>query len=117
MPVVTREHAIDVVRRYGLAWRQRSIDGITALFSKDALYVERVYDPAGVFKGQRGIAAYWKRQVIGKHRAGSIRFNQLEDDLVFDAERNVAMVKWEAQFDNFTDKKTGFRTVRSVPKV
>ena len=94
---------INAVSEYGAAWTTQDADRIAALFTEDAVYVERAFDRNGTFVGREQIREYWLRQICGKQT--SIRFRHVERDLVIDSTRPVAVVKWLAEFDNFREKR------------
>ena len=87
-----------VVDEYGAAWQTRDPERIASLFSEHAVYVERPYERKATYRGRKQIHEYWTKQVIGKQ--SDIRFFNSRDDLVLDAERRRATVKWFASFDN-----------------
>ncbi|KAL3938684.1 MAG: hypothetical protein SGBAC_006457 [Bacillariaceae sp.] len=86
------------VEEYGEAWKTQDWQRIGRLFSKDAIYVERVFDKKATFRGRRAIRDYWKRQICGKQ--SNIQFRYLEKEVVRDADQPIAVVKWLAAFDN-----------------
>ena len=101
--MLARSTVISAVTEYGAAWTTQDADRIAALFTEDAVYVERAFDRNGTFVGREQIREYWLRQICGKQT--SIRFRHVERDLVIDATRPVAVVKWLAEFDNFREKR------------
>ena len=101
--MLARSTLISAVSEYGAAWTTQDADRIAALFTEDAVYVERAFDRNGTFVGREQIREYWLRQICGKQT--SIRFRHVERDLVIDATRPVAVVKWLAEFDNFREKR------------
>ena len=101
--MLARNTVIHAVSEYGKAWTTQDADRIAALFTEDAVYVERAFDRNGTFVGREQIREYWLRQICGKQT--SIRFRHVERDLVIDATRPVAVVKWLAEFDNFREKR------------
>ena len=101
--MLARNAVIHAVSEYGKAWTTQDADRIAALFTEDAVYVERAFDRNGTFVGREQIREYWLRQICGKQT--SIRFRHVERDLVIDAARPVAVVKWLAEFDNFREKR------------
>ena len=101
--MLARSTVISAVSEYGKAWTTQDADRIAALFTEDAVYVERAFDRNGTFVGREQIREYWLRQICGKQT--SIRFRHVERDLVIDSTRPVAVVKWLAEFDNFREKR------------
>ena len=101
--MLARTTVIRAVSEYGKAWTTQDADRIAALFTEDAVYVERAFDRNGTFVGREQIREYWLRQICGKQT--SIRFRHVERDLVIDSTRPVAVVKWLAEFDNFREKR------------
>ena len=96
--VLTRQRVVDLVREYGEAWVSQDSKRIASIFTADAEYCERIYDDDGTYRGHAAISAYWKRQVCRKQR--EIKFEHVVDELVFDGERQAAVVKWKASFEN-----------------
>ena len=103
MAPVTRAHVCGAVAEYGLAWTTQDPARIGALFSEDAVYVERAYDRSGTFVGRAAIEEYWRYQICGKQR--NIEFRHVDDEMVLDGERPQAVVKWLAAFDNRREKR------------
>ena len=101
--MLARTSVMHAVSEYGAAWTTQDADRIAALFTEDAVYVERAFDRNGTFVGRDEIREYWLRQICGKQ--SSIRFRHVERDLVLDATRPVAVVKWLAEFNNFREKR------------
>jgi hypothetical protein len=64
-----------------------------------SLVVERPYVTKETFRGREKFNEYWRRQVLRKQR--NISFPQLKGKLLYDAERDIAIAKWEAEFLNF----------------
>lgn len=94
---LTREFAVGWVEAYGEAWRLQDADCILKLYTEDATYSERPYDPEnGVYRGHAGIRAYWEGHVSNNER--DIDFRQLAEDLVWDTESRTAVAQWEAKF-------------------
>ena len=98
MTALTREAVCHAVSEYGLAWTTQDPDRLAALFTADAVYVERPFDRGATFRGRDAIRNYWRRQVGGKQ--ANVTFRHVASELVLDAERRVAVVTWLAEFDN-----------------
>jgi hypothetical protein len=96
--MLTRAAVNAAVDEYGAAWQTHDPDRLASLFSEDAVYVERPYERKATYRGRKEIHEYWTKQVVGKQ--SDIRFFNARDDLVLDAERRRATVKWFASFDN-----------------
>jgi len=109
---LTRAMVSAAVDEYGLAWVNQDPSRIACLFTQDAVYVERCFDPNGTFRGRDAIRAYWETQIVGKQ--SNIQFRHVEEELVLDTEKRCAVVKWLAVFDNFREKRgsKGEKTVR-----
>eukprot|EP00929_Paragymnodinium_shiwhaense_P039998 TRINITY_DN20922_c0_g1_i4.p1 TRINITY_DN20922_c0_g1~~TRINITY_DN20922_c0_g1_i4.p1 ORF type:complete len:654 (+),score=88.17 TRINITY_DN20922_c0_g1_i4:69-2030(+) len=109
--MVSRQVAIDWVNKYGEAWSSQDPDKIVALYTEDAPYVERPYDPdGGIYRGHDGIRNYWLTHVQVRER--EIKFRQLEDKLVFDPERQTAVAQWEACFEVAREGDTKWKRVQ-----
>ncbi len=99
---LTRDRVSAAVDEYGAAWTAQDPARIAQLFAEDAVYVERPFDKAATFRGRAAIRAYWVAQICGKQ--SNIVFRHVRGEMVLDAERRVAVVKWLAEFDNFRFK-------------
>jgi hypothetical protein len=97
---LTRARVSEVVRLYGEAWVAQDSDRILKIFTHDAEYCERVMDNDGTFTGHAAIKEYWERQICGKQK--DIQFKQVDEEMVLDSERQTAVVKWIATFQNFS---------------
>ena len=64
--MLARNTVIHAVNEYGKAWTTQDADRIAALFTEDAVYVERAFDRNGTFVGREQIREYWLRQICGK---------------------------------------------------
>lgn len=91
-----RAGAAAVVNEYGLAWEAQDEGRILGIFTPDAVYVERPFSDRGTYRGHEGIRNYWISHIQGHEK--DIHFRQIQDDLVFDTEKGVAVAKWEARF-------------------
>lgn len=100
---LSREVVIAAVAEYGMAWTTQDPDRIAALFTAEAVYVERAFDRKATFRGRDKIKRYWEYQICGKQ--SNIRFRHIESEMVIDAERPVAVVKWLAEFDNHRENR------------
>ncbi|CAE8602364.1 unnamed protein product [Polarella glacialis] len=114
---LTRAAAVAWVTAYGKAWSSQDSDAIVALYTEDAPYVERPYDPVGgIYHGHHGIREYWESHIKTNER--NIEFRQLEEDLVFDSETRTAVAKWEARFEvaqaNSSWKKVQFLQIAKL---
>jgi len=103
MPSVSREIVIAAVKEYGEAWTTQDPIQIGNLFTKNAIYVERAFDRKATFRGREAIEKYWKYQICGKQK--NILFRHVESEMVRDADRPIAVVKWLAEFDNFRENR------------
>lgn len=112
MPPVSRETVIAAVSEYGLAWVQQDSKRIGLLFTEDAVYVERAFDKKATFRGRASIEKYWTYQVCGKQT--NIAFRHVESEMVRDADRPIAVVKWLAEFDNRREKRSNDKTNKRV---
>lgn len=105
MPSVSRETVLAAVRKYGEAWTAQDPTQIENLFTQNAIYVERPFDRKATFRGREAIKKYWKYQICGKQ--SNILFRHVESEMVRDADRPIAVVKWLAEFDNFRENRAG----------
>jgi ketosteroid isomerase-like protein len=112
MPSVSRETVIAAVSEYGLAWTTQDPERIGRLFTEDAVYVERAFDRKATFRGRSEIEKYWTYQVCGKQ--SNICFRHVESEMVRDADRPIAVVKWLAEFDNRREKRVGDKSNKRV---
>ena len=53
--MLARNTVIHAVNEYGAAWTTQDADRIAALFTEDAVYVERAFDRNGTFVGREQI--------------------------------------------------------------
>jgi ketosteroid isomerase-like protein len=86
--------ALDI---YQTAWEQRDWELILTIFTKDAVYHERVLQEP--IRGHQGIAAYWKEKVV-KGQA-SISFTLLNTYI----EGTTGIAEWEVYFDDVVQRK------------
>ena len=94
--LVTKEMVCKVVELYGVAWTTQNTKLLNKIFTKDAIYIERAFDKNATFRTLPKIKDYWNYQICGKQ--SQINFLHLTEELVLD--KNVAVVKWLAEFDN-----------------
>ena len=57
--MLAKTTVINAVSEYGAAWTTQDADRIAALFTEDAVYVERAFDRNGTFVGREQIREYW----------------------------------------------------------
>jgi ketosteroid isomerase-like protein len=105
MSPVSRETVIAAVATYGEAWVSQDTKKIGALFTEDAVYVERAFDRKATFRGRAEIEKYWNYQICGKQT--NILFRHIESEMVRDADSPIAVVKWLAEFDNRRENRSG----------
>jgi ketosteroid isomerase-like protein len=86
--------ALDI---YKTAWEQQDAELILTLFTKDAVYHERVLQEP--IRGHEGIAAYWQEKVVKGQ--GRISFTLLKTYI--DGPTGIA--EWEVEFDDFVQQK------------
>lgn len=75
------------IERYGMAWRDKDVDGVAELFTEDATYAAHPTEEPN--RGREGIRAYW-RQVTATQRDVDLRFGTPV------VEGNRATVEWWA---------------------
>jgi ketosteroid isomerase-like protein len=90
----TLRAALDV---YKTAWEQQDSGLILTLFTKDAIYHERVLQEP--IRGHEGIAAYWKEKVVkGQDRISFTLLNTYIDG-------TTGIAEWEVYFDDLVQRK------------
>ena len=99
---LTRTLVANAVDAYGLAWTTQDPDKIANLFTASAIYVERPFDTGATMRGNDAIRQYWTTQIVGKQ--SNIQFRHVASEMVLDVEKNTAVVKWLAEFDNIRFK-------------
>ena len=99
---LTRTLVAKAVDAYGVAWTTQDPDKIANLFTASAIYVERPFDTGATMRGNDAIRQYWTTQIVGKQ--SNIRFRHVASEMVLDVEKNTAVVKWLAEFDNIRFK-------------
>ena len=92
--MVDKKIARELIKKYGDAWVNQDLDSILKIFTKDAIYHERVLEKP--FKGHKEIKEYWKNKVVGEQK--DIKFKLLS----FYIDGDTIIAEWEA---NFYDKK------------
>lgn len=102
--MVSRKAAGKILRTYGKAWTAKDTKLILSIFTRDATYSERWYEPK--YKGHGGIANYWDTKVVNGQ--SKIRFKVLNYWTV----GNTIIAEWEAWFHNEVKKKN--RHLREV---
>ena len=102
MTTLTRPLVCRAVDEYGLAWTTQDPDRIANLFTESAIYVERPFDSDATMRGREAIRNYWNQQIVGKQ--SNIQFRHVASEIVLDAERKTAVVKWLAEFENIRHK-------------
>ena len=86
----------DVVATYIRAWVEQDPDLIVTIFTDAATYHERVLEAP--IRTRDGIRAYWQAKVVESQARISCDLLNLYVD------GNTAIVEWEAQFDDLTDR-------------
>jgi ketosteroid isomerase-like protein len=85
--------ALDV---YKFAWEQQDSELILTIFTKDAVYHERVLQEP--IRGHEGIAAYWKEKVVEEQ--GRISFTLLRTYI----DGTTGIAEWEVTFDDLVQR-------------
>src|SRR5262245_51493711 len=86
--------ALDI---YKTAWEQQDSDLILTIFTKDAVYHERVLQEP--IHGHRGIAAYWDEKVVkGQGRISITLLHTYIDG-------TTGIAEWEVEFDDIVQQK------------
>jgi ketosteroid isomerase-like protein len=85
--------ALDV---YKIAWEQQDSELILTIFTKDAVYHERVLQEP--IRGHEGIAAYWKEKVV--EGQGRISFTLLRTYI----DGTTGIAEWEVTFDDLVQR-------------
>lgn len=94
--MVERKVVLGLIRKYKEAWIKRDPEAIIKIFTKDAIYHERVLKKPHV--GSLAIKKYWSDKVIREQK--NIRFKLL--NLYIDG--NIAVAEWEANSYDIKDK-------------
>jgi ketosteroid isomerase-like protein len=82
---------------YKTAWEQQNPELILTIFTKDAVYHERVLQEP--IRGHEGIAAYWQEKVV--ERQGRISFTLLTTKI----DGSTGIAEWEVSFDDVVQRK------------
>lgn len=88
--MLTKDTVRRVIDTYFQAWERQDPALIITIFTEDATYAERAFEPP--HRGHDGITAYWKDKVVGDE--SDIRCRLLS--LYLDGE--TAIAEWEAEF-------------------
>jgi ketosteroid isomerase-like protein len=94
LPKATLIGALDV---YKTAWEQQNPELILTIFTKDAIYHERVLQEP--MRGHAAIAAYWHEKVVKEQ--GRIHFTLLNTHI----DGNTGIAEWEVSFDDLVQRK------------
>jgi ketosteroid isomerase-like protein len=86
--------ALDV---YKTAWEQQNPELILTIFTKDAVYHERVLQEP--IRGHEGITAYWQEKVVKGQ--GRISFTLLNTKI----DGSTGIAEWEVSFDDVVQRK------------
>jgi hypothetical protein len=82
---------------YKTAWEQQNPELILTIFTKDAVYHERVLQEP--IRGHEGIAAYWQEKVVkGQSRIGFTLLNTYLDG-------TTGIAEWEVFFDDCAQRQ------------
>ena len=79
------------------AWEQQNPALILTIFTKDAVYHERVLQEP--IRGHEGIAAYWQEKVVKGQ--GRISFTLLNTKI----DGSTGIAEWEVSFDDVVQRK------------
>jgi ketosteroid isomerase-like protein len=82
---------------YKTAWEQQNPELILTIFTKDAVYHERVLQEP--IRGHEGIAAYWQEKVVKGQ--GRISFTLLNTKI----DGSTGIAEWEVSFDDVVQRK------------
>jgi hypothetical protein len=93
---LTKQDVHNVVDLYIRAWVEQDADLIETIFTDTATYHERAFETS--IQDRHGIREYWKTKVVESQ--SGIKCELL--NLYLDG--NTAIVEWEAQFDDLTQK-------------
>lgn len=102
--MVSRGRLQEVIDIYRDAWIQKDANLITTIFTSEGTYAERAFEEP--HQGHTGIKKYWEEKVIGEQ--DNIDFQLLHSYI----DGDVAIVEWEASFDN--KPKNVRTTIREV---
>lgn len=93
---LTTQTVRDVVATYIRAWVEQDPDLIVTIFTDTATYHERVLEEP--IRDREGIRTYWQAKVVESQSHITCKLLNLYLD------GNTAIVEWEAQFDDLTQK-------------
>jgi ketosteroid isomerase-like protein len=94
LSTATLRAALDV---YKNAWEQQDSELILTIFTRDAVYHERVLQEP--IRGHEGIAAYWREKVVKGQ--GRISFTLLKTYI----DGSTGIAEWEVHFDDLVQRK------------
>lgn len=89
---LTKQDVLDVIDIYIEAWTTQDPDLITTIFTADGTYHERVLEEP--IRDHEGIRKYWQTKVVASQANISCKVLNLYLD------GNIAIVEWEAEFDD-----------------
>jgi hypothetical protein len=81
-----------ILQVYKTAWETQDPELILTIFTKDAVYHERILDEP--LRGHEAIARYWTKKVVAQQR--NISFDLLSIYL----DGSTAVAEWNATFDD-----------------
>jgi len=92
-----KEEVQKLMELYSMAWTEKKVDLLPQIFTRDAEYAENVFKMPK--KGLGEIEAYWKEKIVG-----------MQDNIIFTlkhifADENYAVVEWNAEFTDLTEKR------------
>jgi len=115
MPPISREQVIAAVELYGQCWTEQDPSLLPQLFTADAIYVERAFDKNATFRGLEAIQQYWQYQIVGKQ--SNILFRHVVGEMIRDADRPIAVVKWLATLTNRRENRAGATSDKTYKRV
>jgi len=93
MPFMTNRKTVEkVLKIYRDAWVNQDPDKILTIFTKDAVYHERILQEP--FIGHKEIKEYWQRKVVEEQ--SDIKFKLLKIYI----DKDTAVAEWDASFFN-----------------
>lgn len=94
---LTKQDVLGVIDLYIEAWTKQDPDLITTIFTEDGSYHERVLEEP--IRNHEGIRKYWQTKVVESQANISCKVLNLYLD------GNIAIVEWEAEFDDLKKRE------------
>lgn len=95
--MISKRIAENILRTFGEAWTNQDSNKILTIFTKDAIYHERVLKKP--YKGHKEIKEYWQSKVVEEQ--SDIKFKLLKYYIC----DNTIIAEWDASFNSNIEKK------------